>query len=211
MQGRPTPLQAAYAVTANITGDAADVPDEEFCFGFTYPCPSFSTHPEPAQMQTLVNWDKPRKALIISTMIEGAHFRLWDGAEPFFDLLNHELLPYLNEGVVGGLYPWQNAAIPDQYGAIFMFRIVCKKPCPQVVQEIFNQTLYDRAALALWISRTVVNYIAATGHEPTVLERMRLLALEHASFHLHRKDRPETLLPRGFYENLYDRDPLHRN
>lgn len=181
-------------------------PDQQrFSAGFRYPGQNFSSQ-EGSIYQSVVEWEEKKRRLIVTTAIGGVLLSPWQGIERFLSALNVEILPFLDEGGEGCLRAHTSTQDSRLVVPVFEFRLPCGRAPDEVIQRIFLEQLYNRAALALWLSRTVFRYIAAVGAEPTAEERLRLLQIEHGRFHLHLKEPDERLLPRGFYENLYGRN-----
>lgn len=194
------PLQAVYET---VTGDHDKFPKTDFVFGFRYPGSAFSRL-EGLTFETEVVWREDANQLLVSTAPEGITFKYWPRLERFLVQLNAELRPYVNSLGGGGLRAVTLVADEHTLVPMYEFRIVYRKIKTPQLQEVFSRLLFERAALTLWLTRTVFGYVSAVGEEPDAFERMRLLCREYARFSMNLiKDTQESSVPRGFYEPLW--------
>ena len=165
-----------------------------------------------ANFDLSVEWEDTHKVLMTTAAIEGIEFKDFDGLDDFLVLLNSEICPYIDciKGGKLGSTPIRDK--PDLLAPSFQFYLSgCEKESHEIVQEGFSRLLFDKAAPALWITRTVFAYVSATGHEPNAPERMRLLQLEHGKFQLALREHEGGMLPRGFYTSLYGENTATRH
>ncbi|HEY4501871.1 MAG TPA: hypothetical protein VJJ20_02295 [Candidatus Paceibacterota bacterium] len=204
------PLHAALCALDESYSDQTP-PVENFAASFYFPAESCSTIPG-TSFDLRVEWEKDLKLLMVTTAIEGVMFKSFDGLKVLLNSLNAEIPPYLDEVHGGRLDVTAVAMAPNYLAPCFQFYLGgCEHVSSNVVQDRFSKLLFDRAALSLWLTRTVFAYASATGHEPTALERMRLLQLEHGKFQLALLEHEGGMFPRGFYTTLYHENSATRH
>jgi hypothetical protein len=197
-----TPLAAIYR--AVMEEPPKEMPVANFVFGFKYPTPIISSlGGQP--LETWVEWENKRGCLVVSTACENIAFRTWDGFSRFLSILNREVLPYLSGITAGNLAATTAIHGPDLLAPAFRFTIACGKRRGEDIIPVFQKMLFDRAAFALWLTRTAFARLALASEPPSPAECRALIAREYGRFYLGLTDQEDITYKPGLYENCYGR------